>query len=192
MLSLVGFWSALLLSWKSLLCTVLARSVFITKNNLRSVPETPSYPQEAILSAEACSSEYNNQQPSTGRRLAIHCQRLVVSCRRLGANRQQSAIKRRWLAAVCRRRSRTFRKQQLPVPKGNTTHHTTPRHATPRHATPRRAAPRRAAPHRTAPHHTTPHHTTPHPEYSPALLTGWVPGAKPPTTGPGHCQWAVY
>ena len=25
-------------------------------------------------------------------------------------------------------------------------------------------------------------------EYSPALLTGWVPGAKPRTTGPGHCQ----
>ena len=44
-------------------------------------------------------------------------------------------------------------------------------------------------PHHTTPHHTTPHHTTPHrAEYSPALLTGWVPGAKPPTTGPGHYQ----
>ena len=52
-----------------------------------------------------------------------------------------------------------------------TLHHTTPHHTTPHHTTP---------------HHTTPHHTTPHPEYSPALLTGWVPGAKPPTTGPGH------
>ena len=48
----------------------------------------------------------------------------------------------------------------------------------------------------TAPHCTTPHHTTPHPEYSPALPTGWVPAAKPPTTqGPattlGRCTNSV-
>ena len=41
-------------------------------------------------------------------------------------------------------------------------------------------------PHHTTRHHTTPHHTTPHPELCSALLTGWVAGAKPPTTGPGH------
>ena len=30
------------------------------------------------------------------------------------------------------------------------------------------------------------HHTTPHLEYSPTLPMGWVPSAKPRTTGPGH------
>ena len=78
---------------------------------------------------------------------------------------------------------------RLPVPVGRhpgllpfgnsafgTPHHTTPHHTTPHHTTP----------HHTTPHHTTPHHTTPHPEYSPALPMGWVPGAKPRTTGPGH------
>ena len=67
-----------------------------------------------------------------------------------------------------------------------TPHHTTPHHTTPHHTTPHHTTPHHTTPHHTTPHHTTPHHTTPHPEYSPALLTGWVPGAKPPTTGPGH------
>ena len=40
--------------------------------------------------------------------------------------------------------------------------------------------------HNTTQHNTTQHNTTQHTEYSPALLMGWVPGAKPPTTGPGH------
>ena len=63
---------------------------------------------------------------------------------------------------------------------------------TPQHATPHRTTPCHTIPHtthhthRTAPHRTAPHRTAPHPEYSPALPMRWVPGAKPPTTGPGH------
>ena len=74
-----------------------------------------------------------------------------------------------------------------PIPH-TTPHHTTPHHTTPHHTTPHHTTPHHTTPHHTTPHHTTPHHTTPHPEYSPALPTGWVPGAKPRTTGPGHCQ----
>ena len=59
----------------------------------------------------------------------------------------------------------------------NTTQHNTTQHNTTQHNTTQ---------HNTTQHSTTQHNTTP--EYSPALLTGWVPGAKPPTTGPGHCQ----
>ena len=60
------------------------------------------------------------------------------------------------------------------------------------HNTARHNATQNITPHTTTepstPHYTTPYHTTPHPEYSLALPTGWVPGAKPRTTGPGHCQ----
>ena len=72
------------------------------------------------------------------------------------------------------------------TPHHTTPHHTTPHHTTPHHTTPHHTTPHHTTPHHTTPHHTTPHHTTPHPEYSPALPMGWVPGAKPPTTGPGH------
>ena len=61
----------------------------------------------------------------------------------------------------------------------NTTQHNTTQHNTTQHNTTQ---------HNTTQHNTTQHNTTQHTEYSPALLTGRVPGAKPPTTGPGHCQ----
>ena len=68
----------------------------------------------------------------------------------------------------------------------NTTQHDTTRHNTTQHNTTQ---------HNTTQHNTTQHNTTQHnttqpetqPEYSPALPMGWVPGAKPRTTGPGHC-----
>ena len=82
---------------------------------------------------------------------------------------------------------------QLCIPPHHTTphhttpHHTTPHHTTPHHTTPHHTTPHHTTPYHTTPHHTTPHHTTPHPAYSPALLMGWVPRAKPWTTGPAHC-----
>ena len=58
-----------------------------------------------------------------------------------------------------------------------------------------RIASHHIASHRITSHHITSHHITSHhitshhitsPEYSPALPMGWVPGAQPRTTGPGH------
>ena len=68
----------------------------------------------------------------------------------------------------------------------NTTQHSTAQHSTAqRNATQRNTTQHNTTKHNTIQHDTTHHTTAQHTEYSPALPMGWVPGAKPRTTGPG-------
>ena len=68
---------------------------------------------------------------------------------------------------------------QHSITKYNTAQHSRAQCSTSQHST---------AQHCSAQHSTAQHNTTQGTEYSPALPMGWVPGAKPRTTGPGHCQ----
>ena len=68
----------------------------------------------------------------------------------------------------------------------NTTQHNTTQHNTTQHNTTKHSAAQRSTAQHSTAQHNTAQHSTAQPEYSPALPMGWVPGAKPRTTWPGH------
>ena len=86
-------------------------------------------------------------------------------------------------APHCTAPHRTAPHRTTPQPNStqhNTTQHNTTQHNTTQHNTTQH----NTTQHNTTQHNTTQHNTTQH--NTTALPMGWVPGAKPPTTGPGH------